>query len=83
MSSPSEVLKAIEEFSSACSPLTELYGDDVGKIIYRALIAQERPDGVRGFGPNDLWNISNQDLISLLKKAIIDVRIQAENKSGN
>ena len=83
MSSPDKVCEAVKTFIKESQDLTELYGSDVGKVIYRALLSKERNDGIVGFGPNDLWNIPNEELISLIKKAQEDVRIQAQSKSSN
>jgi len=83
MSSPDKVYEAVKTFIEKSEDLTELYGSDVGKVIYRALLSKERNDGIVGFGPNDLWNISNEELISLIQKAQEDVRVQAQSKSSN
>tara|TARA_R100000808_G_scaffold24269_1_gene55487 strand:+ start:18274 stop:18519 length:246 start_codon:yes stop_codon:yes gene_type:complete len=81
MTSLDDTLNAIKEFVEESSQFTNLYGEgDVGKVLYSALLLKERDDGLVGFGPRDIWNTTNEELMGLIKKLGEDVRVQAHNK---
>jgi len=80
MSSLNEVCEGFNAFVEEAKLYTDLYEkEEVGKIFYSALLLKERSDGLVGFGPRDIWNTSNEELIKLLKKLREDVRTQAKN----
>jgi hypothetical protein len=67
MTTLSEACEALQAFLKEAQPLTEIFKDeDLGKILYSALLLKERADGRIGFGPRDIWNTSNQELVELL-----------------
>ena len=81
MSTLKETCSACGNFLERVKPLTDLYEtEDLGKILYSALMHKERGDGLRGFGPRDIWNTSNEELILLLKK--LEEDIQSQSKSS-
>ena len=80
MNSLNDTCDTLKQFALTIKEFTNLYGDgDLGKILYSALLLKERSDGLVGFGPQDMWNTSNEEIIALVKKLEEDVRVQAKN----
>jgi hypothetical protein len=82
MSSLKDVCNSLNSFFENTKDKTQLFGEqgDLGKILYSALLAMKRSDGRVGFGPREIWNISNEDLIKLIEKLEEDVRVQSKSK---
>jgi|TARA_R110000824_G_scaffold11959_4_gene52622 hypothetical protein len=75
-----KVFESLEDFFNAVEGVTEVYaGKQIGKALYSALMLQTGPDKRSVFRPRDLWEISNEDLISLLKELEEYVRVQTKN----
>ena len=75
-----QIFQELENFMEAVEPLTSEYKEGhLGRIIYSAMLGLEKGDGRIGFRPPDLWQVSDEDLIKLLKKLEDSIRSRSEN----
>ncbi len=75
-----KLYKSLDDFFNAAEGLTKVYAErQIGKVLYSALMLRKGADGRAIFRPRDLWEISNEDLISLLKELEEYVRVQTKN----
>lgn len=83
MTTLKETFEAFENFFQNTKNSTNLYKDeDLGKILYSSLLQRKREDGMIGFGPRDIWNTSNEELVHLVKQLEEDILSQSKN-DGN
>ena len=79
MSTLRETYEALESFIENTKNSTDLYqGQELGKIFYSALLQRRREDGLVGFGPRDIWNVPNEELIALVQELEKDILSQAQ-----
>lgn len=71
---------SLDAFFNSAKKHTDIYkGAPIGRAIYSALMLKKGEDERGVFRPRDLWEISNEDLISLIKDLEEYVRVQSKN----
>ena len=73
--------KSLDDFFNSAKEHTDIYeGGQIGRAIYSALMLRKGKGGRVELRPRDFWEISNEDLTSLLKDLEEYVRVQSKNK---
>jgi hypothetical protein len=80
MTTLKETFEAIENFFENTKDSTNLYqNQELGKILYSSLLQRKRDDGLVGFGPRDIWNTDNEELVNLVKQLEADILSQTKD----
>ena len=82
MSTLKETCEALQGFLDTTKDLTNLYDEEqLGRILYSSLLKKPQKDGRVGFGPREIWNTSNEDLIKLVNLLEQDLMAQSRKDS--